>query len=137
MYRVRAFIDTPRFSKDYKVEKPFYLLNLLNLNDVPDIHVRASLADLIPFHFIRDIQTSDIGESGLNFIFPTCFQGRSSSSVSKKFTYLLGVKTGTVVLKAHSDMKGYTPGQVIQLTTEIHNQSGKTTGTVVACLIQV
>uniref|UniRef100_A0A8C7UXT2 Arrestin domain containing 1 n=1 Tax=Oncorhynchus mykiss TaxID=8022 RepID=A0A8C7UXT2_ONCMY len=100
MYRVRAFIDTPRFSKDYKVEKPFYLLSLLNLNDVPDIH------------------------------------GRSSSSITKKFTYLLGVKTGTVVLKAHSDMKGYTPGQVIQLTTELHNQSGKTTGTVVACLIQ-
>ncbi|KAM9547205.1 arrestin domain-containing protein 1-like [Salvelinus alpinus] len=100
MYRARAFIDTPRFSKDYKVEKPFYLLNLLNLNDVPDIH------------------------------------GRSSSSITKKFTYLLGVKTGTVLLKAHSDMKGYTPGQVIQLTTEIHNQSGKTTGTVVACLIQ-
>uniref|UniRef100_A0A4W5QXB6 Arrestin domain containing 1 n=1 Tax=Hucho hucho TaxID=62062 RepID=A0A4W5QXB6_9TELE len=100
MYRVRAFIDTPRFSKDYKIEKPFYLLSLLNLNDVPDIH------------------------------------GRSSSSVTKKFTYLLGVKTGTVVLKAHSDMKGYTPGQVIQLTTEIHNQSGKTTGSVVACLIQ-
>ncbi|CAB1319574.1 unnamed protein product [Coregonus sp. 'balchen'] len=100
MYRVRAFIDTPRFSKDYKTEKPFYLLSLLNLNDVPDIN------------------------------------GPSSSSVTKKFTYLLGVKTGTVVLKAHSDMKGYTPGQVIQLTTEIHNQSGKTTGTVIACLMQ-
>ncbi|CAB1321736.1 unnamed protein product [Coregonus sp. 'balchen'] len=100
MYRVRAFIDTSRFSKDYKTEKPFYLLSLLNLNEVPDIH------------------------------------GPSSSSITKKFTYLLGVKTGTVVLKAQSDMKGYTPGQVIKLTTEIDNQSGKTTGTVVACLMQ-
>nr|XP_014016008.1 unnamed protein product [Salmo salar] len=100
MYRVRAFIDTSRFSKDYKTEKPFYLLSLLNLNEVPDIH------------------------------------GPSSSSVTKTFTYLLGVKTGTVVLKAQSDMKGYTPGQVIKLTTEIDNQSGKTTGTVVARLMQ-
>ncbi|XP_036791573.1 arrestin domain-containing protein 1 isoform X2 [Oncorhynchus mykiss] len=100
MYRVRAFIDTSRFSKDYKTEKPFYLLSLLNLNDVPDIH------------------------------------GPSSSSVTKTFTYLLGAKTGTVVLKAQSDMKGYTPGQVIKLTTEIDNRSGKTTGTVVARLIQ-
>ncbi|XP_020345295.1 arrestin domain-containing protein 1-like [Oncorhynchus kisutch] len=100
MYRVRAFIDTSRFSKDYKTEKPFYLLSLLNLNEVPDIH------------------------------------GPSSSSITKTFTYLLGVKTGTVVLKAQSDMKGYTPGQVIKLTTEIDNRSGKTTGTVVARLIQ-
>lgn len=41
------------------------------------------------------------------------------------------------MLKAQSDMKGYTPGQVIKLTTEIDNQSGKTTGTVVARLMQV
>ncbi|XP_038868690.1 arrestin domain-containing protein 1-like [Salvelinus namaycush] len=100
MYRVRAFIDTSRFSKDYKTEKPFYLLRILDLNEVPDIH------------------------------------GPSSSSVTKTFTYLLGVKTGTVVLKAQSDMKGYTPGQVIKLTTEIDNRSGKTTGTVVARLMQ-
>ncbi|XP_010874489.1 arrestin domain-containing protein 1a [Esox lucius] len=99
MYRVRAFIDTPRFSKDYKTEKPFYLLSLFNLNEVPDIH------------------------------------GPSSSAVTKKFTYLL-VKTGTVELKAQTDMKGYTPGQVIKITAEIHNQSGKTTGAVVASLMQ-
>ncbi|XP_022623763.1 arrestin domain-containing protein 1 isoform X2 [Seriola dumerili] len=37
IYRVRAAIDTPRFSKDYKAQRPFYLLNLLNLNEVPDI----------------------------------------------------------------------------------------------------
>uniref|UniRef100_UPI003AAAFA34 arrestin domain-containing protein 1-like isoform X2 n=1 Tax=Centroberyx gerrardi TaxID=166262 RepID=UPI003AAAFA34 len=99
IYRVRAFVDTPRFAKDYKAERPFYLLSLLNLNEVPDI------------------------------------LGPSSSAVTRQFTYLL-VKTGTVVLQAQSDMKGYTPGQVIQLTTNIHNQSGKTTGTVVASLMQ-
>lgn len=41
IYRVRAVIDTPRFSKDHKALKPFYLLNLLDLNDVPDIEVSA------------------------------------------------------------------------------------------------
>ena len=39
IYRVRAFVDTPRFAKDFKTEKPFYLLTLLNLNDVPEIRV--------------------------------------------------------------------------------------------------
>lgn len=42
-YRVVASIDTPRFSKDYKATKPFYLLNLLNLNEVPDIEVGLCL----------------------------------------------------------------------------------------------
>ncbi len=40
LYKIRAFIDTPRFSKDYKTQKPFYLLNVLNLNELPDIEVR-------------------------------------------------------------------------------------------------
>lgn len=40
VYRVRAFIDTPRFAKDYNTEKAFFLLSLLNLNEVPDIWVR-------------------------------------------------------------------------------------------------
>lgn len=40
-YRVRAAIDTPRFSKDYKAQRPFYVLNMLNLNEVPDIEVRV------------------------------------------------------------------------------------------------
>lgn len=39
MYKIRAFIDTPRFSKDYKTEKPFYMLNNINLNEVPNIYV--------------------------------------------------------------------------------------------------
>ena len=39
VYRIRAVIDTPRFSKDYKTQRPFYLLNMLNLNEVPEIQV--------------------------------------------------------------------------------------------------
>lgn len=99
LYRVRAAIDTPRFSKDYKAQRPFYLLNLLNLNEVPDIE-RASYA-----------------------------------VTTKKFSYLL-VKTGTLMLKARSDLRGYIPGQVIKLAAEIHNKSGKDTGCVLASLIQ-
>nr|XP_015797184.2 arrestin domain-containing protein 1a isoform X1 [Nothobranchius furzeri] len=99
VYRVRAFIDTPRFSKDYNTEKSFFLLRLLNLNEVPDIW------------------------------------GPSCSAVTQQFTYML-VKTGTVVLKAQTDMKGYTPGQVIQVTASIHNQSTKTTGHMAASLMQ-
>ncbi|XP_029295816.1 arrestin domain-containing protein 1a [Cottoperca gobio] len=99
VYRVRAFIDTPRFAKDYNTEKAFYLLSLLNLNEVPDI-------------------------------WEAC-----SSAVTQQFTYML-VKTGTVVLKAQTDLKGYTPGQVIQVLANIHNQSGKTTGNMAASLMQ-
>ncbi|TWW66726.1 Arrestin domain-containing protein 1 [Takifugu flavidus] len=99
VYRVKAVIDTPRFSKDYKAQKPFYLLNLLNLNEVPDI------------------------------------EQPSYAVTTKKFNYLL-VKTGTLMLKARSDLRGYIPGQVIKLATEIHNKSGKDTGCVLASLIQ-
>ncbi|XP_053725707.1 arrestin domain-containing protein 1a [Synchiropus splendidus] len=99
VYRVRAFIDTPRFAKDYSTEKPFYLLRLLNLNEVPDIWEA------------------------------------SSSAVKQQFTYML-MKTGTVVLKAETDMKGYTPGQNIQVTAHVHNQSGKSTGNISASLVQ-
>ncbi|KAF1377285.1 hypothetical protein PFLUV_G00199150 [Perca fluviatilis] len=98
-YRVRVAIDTPRFSKDYKAQRPFYILNLLNLNEVPEIELP------------------------------------SYAVTTKKFSYLL-VKTGTLMLKAHSDLRGYIPGQVIKLATEIHNKSGKDTGCVLASLIQ-
>ncbi|XP_056274343.1 arrestin domain-containing protein 1a [Pseudoliparis swirei] len=99
VYRVRAFIDTPRFAKDYNTEKAFFLLRLLNLNQVPDIW------------------------------------GTCTSAVKQQFTYML-VKTGTVVLNAQSDKKGYTPGQIIQVLVNIHNQSGKTTGNIAASLMQ-
>ncbi|XP_077399172.1 arrestin domain-containing protein 1b isoform X1 [Vanacampus margaritifer] len=99
IYRVKAAIDTPRFAKDYKAQRPFYLLNLLNLNEVPDI------------------------------------DHMSYAVTTKKFNYLL-VKSGTLMLKARSDLRGYIPGQVIKLATEIHNKSGKDTGCVLASLIQ-
>lgn len=99
IYRVRAFIETPRFAKDYNAEKSFFLLSLLNLNEVPDIW------------------------------------GVRTSAVTQQFSYML-MKTGTVVLKAQTDMRGYTPGQVIQVAAKIHNQSGKTTGKMAASLMQ-
>ncbi|XP_065106310.1 arrestin domain-containing protein 1a [Paramisgurnus dabryanus] len=98
-YRVRAFIDTPRFAKDYKVEKPFSISNSINLNEVPHIHEP------------------------------------SSSSVTKNFSYML-VKNGTVVLKAKSDLRGYVAGQIIKVSAEIENKSEKSTGHVVASLMQ-
>lgn len=63
-------------------------------------------------------------------------QHPSYAVTTKKFSYLL-VKTGTLMLKARSDLRGYIPGQVIKLATEIHNKSGKDTGYVLASLIQV
>uniref|UniRef100_A0A087XNZ8 Arrestin domain containing 1 n=1 Tax=Poecilia formosa TaxID=48698 RepID=A0A087XNZ8_POEFO len=99
-YCVRAAIDTPRFSKDYKAQRPFYVLNMLNLNEVPDI------------------------------------EQQSCAVTTKKFSYLL-VKTGTLMLKTRSDQRGYVPGQLIRLSTEIHNKSGKDTGYVLASLVQM
>lgn len=52
IYRVRAAIDTSRFSKDYKAQRPFYLLNLLNLNEVPDIEVSVQCTNLTDCLFI-------------------------------------------------------------------------------------
>lgn len=63
-------------------------------------------------------------------------QGRSSSAVTKEFSYML-LKSGSVVLKAQTDMKGYTPGQIIQVMANISNQSGKSTGHMAASLVQV
>lgn len=56
--------------------------------------------------------------------------------VTKEFSYML-MKSGTVVLKAQTDMKGYTPGQIIQVMANISNQSGKSTGHMAASLVQV
>ena len=44
---MRAVIDTPRFSKDYKAQRPFYLLNLLNLNEVRDIDVSVFITSIM------------------------------------------------------------------------------------------
>lgn len=63
-------------------------------------------------------------------------QEPSSSSVTKNFSYML-VKNGTVVLKAESDKRGYIAGQIIKVSAEIENKSEKSTGHVVASLMQV
>ncbi|XP_026102804.1 arrestin domain-containing protein 1-like isoform X1 [Carassius auratus] len=99
IYRVRAFIDTPRFAKDYKIEKPFSMTNTVNLNEIPGI------------------------------------QEPSSSSVTKNFSYML-VKNGTVELKAKTNMRGYIAGEIIKVFAEIENKSEKSTGHVVASLMQ-
>uniref|UniRef100_A0A8C6THM6 Arrestin domain containing 1a n=1 Tax=Neogobius melanostomus TaxID=47308 RepID=A0A8C6THM6_9GOBI len=61
--------------------------------------------------------------------------GPSQSAVTQQFSYML-MKTGTMVLKAQTDQKGYTPGQVIKVTAKAHNQSGKSSGNVTASLMQ-
>ncbi|XP_037115412.1 arrestin domain-containing protein 1a [Syngnathus acus] len=99
VYRIRAFVDTPRFSKDYSTAKEFYLLDPLNLNKISDIW------------------------------------GPCSSSVIQEFSYML-LKTGTVTLKAQIDKKGYTPGQIIQLSAVVHNKSEKRTSNIKASLVQ-
>ncbi|XP_078282102.1 arrestin domain-containing protein 1b isoform X2 [Rhinoraja longicauda] len=98
-YRIRATIETTRFSKDYKTEKVFYILNLLNLNE------------------INDIEQPNI------------------VTLTKKFSYLI-VKSGVIILTVSTDLKGYTSGQIIHLTTAIQNKSGKDIGNIVASLIQ-
>ncbi|XP_069792159.1 arrestin domain-containing protein 1b [Narcine bancroftii] len=98
-YRIKATIETTRFSKDYKAEKTFYILNLLNLNE------------------INDIEQPNI------------------ASVTKKFSYFI-VKSGTITLTVSTDLKGYTSGQIIHLSTAIQNQSGKDIGNIFASLIQ-
>lgn len=47
------------------------------------------------------------------------------------------MKTGTVVLTASTDLRGYVVGQVLRLQADIENQSGKDTSPVVASLLQV
>ncbi|XP_006900680.1 PREDICTED: arrestin domain-containing protein 1 [Elephantulus edwardii] len=57
------------------------------------------------------------------------------ASATKKFSYKL-LKTGSVLLTASTDLRGYVVGQVLQLQVNIENQSGKDTGPVVATLLQ-
>ncbi|XP_004640401.1 arrestin domain-containing protein 1 isoform X2 [Octodon degus] len=99
VHQVRATIDTPRFSKDYKCSLVFYILNPLNLNSIPDI------------------------------------EQPNVAATTKKFSYKL-VKTGSVVLTASTDLRGYVVGQVLRLQADIENQSGKDTSPVVASLLQ-
>ncbi|XP_045702474.1 arrestin domain-containing protein 1 isoform X2 [Phyllostomus hastatus] len=57
------------------------------------------------------------------------------ASATKKFSYKL-VKTGSVILTASTDLRGYVVGQVLRLQVDIENQSGKDTSPVVASLLQ-
>ncbi|XP_069871292.1 arrestin domain-containing protein 1 [Dipodomys merriami] len=57
------------------------------------------------------------------------------ASATKRFSYKL-VKTGSVVLTARTDLRGYVAGQVLRLQADIENQSGKDTSPVVASLLQ-
>lgn len=129
VYQVRATIDTPRFSKDHQCSCVFYILSPLNLNSIPDIEVRGA------------------GGPGVTGTRPACPNHRLSptlpspkqpnvASTTKKFSYKL-VKTGSVVLTASTDLRGYVVGQVLRLQADIDNQSGKDTGPVVASLLQV
>lgn len=47
------------------------------------------------------------------------------------------MKTGSVLLTASTDLRGYVVGQVLRLQADIENQSGKDTSPVVASLLQV
>lgn len=58
------------------------------------------------------------------------------ASTTKKFSYKL-VKTGSVVLTASTELRGYVGGQVLRLQADIENQSGKDTSPVAASLLQV
>lgn len=40
---MRATIETPRFSKDHKCSRVFYILSPLDLNSIPDIEVSRPL----------------------------------------------------------------------------------------------
>ncbi|XP_037586229.1 arrestin domain-containing protein 1 isoform X2 [Cebus imitator] len=75
---------------------------------------------------------------------PTSFEGPfgkivhqqpNVASATKKFSYKL-VKTGSVVLTASTDLRGYVVGQALRLHADIENQSGKDTSPVVASLLQ-
>ncbi|XP_062063140.1 arrestin domain-containing protein 1 isoform X3 [Lepus europaeus] len=100
VHQLRATIETPRFSKDHKCSRVFYILSPLNLNSIPDI------------------------------------EQPNVASTTKKFSYKL-VKTGSLVLTASTDLRGYVVGQVLRLQADIENQSGKDTSPVVASLLQV
>uniref|UniRef100_G1TDZ3 Arrestin domain containing 1 n=1 Tax=Oryctolagus cuniculus TaxID=9986 RepID=G1TDZ3_RABIT len=99
VHQLRATIETPRFSKDHKCSRVFYILSPLNLNSIPDI------------------------------------EQPNVASTTKKFSYKL-VKTGSLVLTASTDLRGYVVGQVLRLQADIENQSGKDTSPVVASLLQ-
>lgn len=128
VYQVRATIDTPRFSKDHQCSCVFYILSPLNLNSIPDIEVRVG--------WWRPGSTGSRLPTPPTLPPPPPPKQPNVASTTKKFSYKL-VKTGSVVLTASTDLRGYVVGQVLRLQADIDNQSGKDTGPVVASLLQV
>ncbi|XP_036605129.1 ATP-binding cassette sub-family A member 3-like [Trichosurus vulpecula] len=59
----------------------------------------------------------------------------NEATTTKKFSYKL-LKSGSVILTASTDLRGYVVGQVVQLLADIENQSGKDTKPMVASLLQ-
>nr|XP_055126139.1 arrestin domain-containing protein 1 isoform X3 [Symphalangus syndactylus] len=116
VHQVRAAIHTPRFSKDHKCSLVFYILSPLNLNSIPDIEGSSLPTPAKPLPGPPPKQPN-------------------VASATKKFSYKL-VKTGSVVLTASTDLRGYVVGQALQLHADIENQSGKDTSPVVASLLQ-
>ncbi|KFO07888.1 Arrestin domain-containing protein 1, partial [Balearica regulorum gibbericeps] len=51
LHQVKAVIDTPRFSKDYKCNKIFYVLCPLNLNDIPEIEQPNTMSITKKFNY--------------------------------------------------------------------------------------
>ncbi|KFU87153.1 Arrestin domain-containing protein 1, partial [Chaetura pelagica] len=51
LHQVKAVIDTPRFCKDYKCNKIFYVLCPLNLNDIPDIEQPNTMSITKKFNY--------------------------------------------------------------------------------------
>ncbi|XP_005266176.1 arrestin domain-containing protein 1 isoform X2 [Homo sapiens] len=116
VHQVRAAIHTPRFSKDHKCSLVFYILSPLNLNSIPDIEGSSLRTPAKPLPGPPPKQPN-------------------VASATKKFSYKL-VKTGSVVLTASTDLRGYVVGQALQLHADVENQSGKDTSPVVASLLQ-
>ncbi|KAG8518615.1 Arrestin domain-containing protein 1 [Galemys pyrenaicus] len=135
VYQLRAAIDTPRFCKDRQCSLTFYVLSPLNLNGIPDIEVGGLAgAGLTGGRDRAAGPAVTLHPSGLTVATPT--QQPNVASITKKFSYKL-LKTGSVVLTASTDLRGYVVGQVLRLQVDIENQSGKDTGPVLASLLQV
>lgn len=87
--------------------------------------------------FFKDHQCSSVFYilSPLNLNSIPDIEQPNVASTTKKFSYKL-VKTGSVVLTASTELRGYVVGQVLRLQADIENQSGKDTSPVVASLLQ-
>ncbi|XP_053328991.1 arrestin domain-containing protein 1 [Spea bombifrons] len=77
------------------------------------------------FYILRPLDLNEIPE----------IEQLSCATATKKFNYKL-VKSGQLMLKVTTDLRGYVVGQPIQIHAELENKSGRDTGAIVASLIQ-